>query len=212
LSADNDFIEPLLRALSDLLAWFRGTGVPGVIVGGLAASIQSKPRLTRDVDAVVLLGDRSLEEFTRDGESFGIVPRRSDAIKFARKNRILLMVHSPSSVELDVALGAMPFEEEMISRANVVVIQGVSIPVASPEDLIVMKAIPFRSVDEQDIDSLLQMFPALDKGRVRHWVRQFAEVMEMPEMIERLELHLAPRKPKSLVRKSARRKPSGKSK
>jgi hypothetical protein len=127
LSADQDFIEPLLKALRDLIARFRTTGVPGVIVGGVAASIQSEPRLTRDA-------------------RFDIVPRLSDALKFARRNRILLLVHSPSSVNLDVALGVMPFEEEMISRANIIEINGVSIPVASPEDLIVMKALPLRDV------------------------------------------------------------------
>ena len=209
MSADRDFIEPLLKALRDLLAWFRTTGVPGVIVGGVAASIQSEPRLTRDVDAVVLLGGRSLEEFLKDGARFGIVPRLSDALKFARRNRILLLVHGSSSINLDVALGAMPFEEEMISRANVVEINGVSIPVASPEDLIVMKALPLRPVDARDITSLVRMFPNLDKDRVRRWVREFAEVMEMPEIAERLEMHLAPPRRKAPALKAARRAPPG---
>jgi len=178
-------------------------------VGGVAASIQSEPRLTRDVDAVVLLGGRSLEEFLKDGARFGIVPRLSDALKFARRNRILLLVHGSSSINLDVALGAMPFEEEMISRANVVEINGVSIPVASPEDLIVMKALPLRPVDARDITSLVRMFPNLDKDRVRRWVREFAEVMEMPEIAERLEMHLAPPRRKAPALKAARRAPPG---
>jgi hypothetical protein len=212
LSADRDFIEPLLQAIGDLLAWFQATGVPGVIIGDVAASLQSKPRLTRNVDAVILLGERSLEDFLKAGARFGIVPRLSDPLKFARQNRILLLIHSASSVELDVSLGVMPFEEEMVSRAHGVLVQGVSIPVASPEDLIVMKALPLRDVDARDIDSLLEVYPDLDKARVRHWVRQFAEVMEMPEMIERLEMHLAPAKPRSPIRKSVRRKPRRKGK
>jgi hypothetical protein len=53
-----------------------------------------------------------------------------------------------------------------------------------------MKALPMRDVDVRDIVSLLEVFPKLDRERVRHWVRQFAEVMEMPEISERLETYL----------------------
>jgi hypothetical protein len=210
LSAEYDFIEPLLKAMGDLFAWLRAAGIPVVVIGGVAASLQSKPRLTRDVDAVVLLGDSSMEDLVSAGSRFGIFPRIPDVLRFAQRNRILLLIHEPSSVELDVSLGIMPFEEEMIARAGLVVVKGLSIPLASPEDLVIMKSLAMRDVDARDIDSLLGTHPRLDKARIRHWVRQFAEVMEMPEIVDRLELHLAPPKRIPLMRKSTRSKPRSK--
>jgi len=41
----------LRQALSDLLRWLAETNVPGIIIGGVAASLLGHPRLTRDVDA-----------------------------------------------------------------------------------------------------------------------------------------------------------------
>jgi hypothetical protein len=190
LPADPDFIAPLLGALRDLLAWFHEAKVRGVIVGGVAASLQGEPRVTRDVDAVVLLDYEQLKTFLVIGTRYGFAARLSDPLKFARKSRMVLLTHQPSAVTIDLSLGAMPFEEEMVSRAKIVEVSGVRIPVASPEDLIIMKALPMRDVDVRDIVSLLEVFPKLDRERVRHWVRQFAEVMEMPEISERLETYL----------------------
>ncbi|MGH9340912.1 MAG: hypothetical protein ACRD1R_15280 [Acidobacteriota bacterium] len=39
----------------DLLSWFKEIGIQGILIGGAAASILRRPRVTRDVDALVLL-------------------------------------------------------------------------------------------------------------------------------------------------------------
>jgi hypothetical protein len=44
-------LAPLLAALEDLVGWFKGREVPGVVIGGVAASVLGRPRMTRDVDA-----------------------------------------------------------------------------------------------------------------------------------------------------------------
>ena len=44
------------------------------------------------------------------------LPRRSDAREFALRNRVLL-VQSESGIGIDISLGAIPFEIEMINRA-----------------------------------------------------------------------------------------------
>ena len=45
-----------------------------------------------------------------------------------------------------------------------------------------MKAIPRRPQDVQDIERLLQVYPDLDRDRVRFWVQAFADVLETPEV------------------------------
>lgn len=44
-------LTPLLAVLRDLVAWLEYGKVPGVVIGGLAASLLGRPRLTRDVEA-----------------------------------------------------------------------------------------------------------------------------------------------------------------
>jgi hypothetical protein len=47
-------LTPLLAVLRDLMAWVKAGKVQGVVIGGLAASLLGRPRLTRDVDMLVL--------------------------------------------------------------------------------------------------------------------------------------------------------------
>ncbi|MBK6599137.1 MAG: hypothetical protein IPG25_15175 [Proteobacteria bacterium] len=47
----------LQAALADLAAWLDGAQIPATIIGGIAASILGRPRLTRDIDALALLAE-----------------------------------------------------------------------------------------------------------------------------------------------------------
>ena len=40
-----------------MMRWFDAAGVRAAIIGGVAASLLGKPRLTRDIDAVVMDAD-----------------------------------------------------------------------------------------------------------------------------------------------------------
>jgi Nucleotidyltransferase of unknown function (DUF6036) len=52
----------------------------------------------------------------------------------------------------------------------------------SPEDLIIMKAVAHRPKDLEDIRTVVDKNPKLDVTRIEKWVKQFAEVLEMPEL------------------------------
>jgi hypothetical protein len=177
--------------LNDLTSWLTAENVRGAIIGGVAASVLGRPRMTRDVDAVVLLDSARLEAFLIAGSRFGFKPRLSDAVEFATHNHVLLAFHEPSKTPVDITLGFLPFEEESIARSTVVTVAGVSFPVVSPEDLMVMKAIARRPRDLADIDSILDANPNLDLERVRYWVSQFASLLEAPEILNDLEAILA---------------------
>ena len=59
--------------------------------------------------------------------------------------------------------------------------------VATPEDFLILKAVAHRQRDLIDIDNLLAVHENLDLDRNRHWVRQFAELLDLPELIRDLE-------------------------
>src|SRR5262245_33649994 len=71
---------------------------------------------------------------------FGFVPRHPDTLAFAHEARVLLLRHQPTGIDFDVALGCLPFAEEAVARATVVLVPGVAVPLATPEDLVIMKA------------------------------------------------------------------------
>lgn len=184
-------LAPLLAALHDLSAWLSATGTDGVIIGGVAASLLSRPRLTRDVDAMVVLDEEKWVEFLAAGEGLGFVPRLADPLGFARKARVLLVRHEASGVDVDVAFGALPFEEEALARAAWVEVSGILVPLPTVEDLIIMKAVAHRPRDLSDVESLLDAHPKLDTARILEWVREFSIALEKPDILRDLECLLS---------------------
>lgn len=177
-----------------------------MVVGGVAASLLGKPRLTGDVDVVIWIDESAVASLVAAGRAFDIAPRVSDAVSFARRSRMLLLRHEPSAIDLDVSLGALPFEEEMIARACRRRIHGLLIPLPTPEDLIVMKAIAHRPRDVADIESVLEANPAIDVTRTLGIVRDFATALDAPDLVSDLERLLSARKRRAPVARSAPRR------
>jgi hypothetical protein len=134
-------IEPFraaIQATQRLLVKFNNRGV---IIGGIAVGFLGKPRFTEDVDAMFLLSIQDIPEFLEAARHEDIQPRSPDAAEFARKSRVLLLKHVPTEINIDISLGILPFEEEMVARGVVQSAGTLSIRLPTPEDLIIMKAI-----------------------------------------------------------------------
>ena len=82
---------PLVRALGAVLEWLESAAVPGAIVGGVAASVLGRPRLTQDIDVLVILDRQYWAAFLATGQDLGFVPRIDDALDFAESSRVLLV-------------------------------------------------------------------------------------------------------------------------
>jgi len=196
-----------MQALGALVDWLRNAGIPHVVIGGVAVGAVSRPRLTKDVDAVVMLGNLSWEAFEQEARQAGFPPRIENASSFARRSRVFLLKHSATGVDVDVSVGALGFEEETIKRARLVSFAGIEIPAATAEDLMIMKMVASRPHDIADVDVLMRANPGFDLDRVRLYTREFAAVLEAPEMIETLEALIVRHGPK----KPRRRKISSRS-
>ncbi len=57
----------------------------------------------------------------------------------------------------------------------------------TPEDLIILKAVAHRPKDMLDIEAIITTQDNLDTKRIIFWVQQFAELLEMPELLTDLE-------------------------
>ena len=158
-----------------------------MVIGGIAASLIGRPRATRDIDVVVWIDSGEWDSFLKSGENHGFYPRLKNALDFAKENRVLLLCHRPSGIDVDISFGALPFEKEAIRRSVKKRIKGFDLALPTPEDLVIMKAVAHRQKDLVDIDSILDVNSNLDRSRVRRWVKEFAKALEMPELVEDLE-------------------------
>lgn len=155
------FFEEAFRAL-------RGAGVRYVVVGGLAVVLQGHVRLTVDLDLVieldpgnagravaVLRDDLGLVPTVPvDPEAFADPAQRAEWIR--DKGMMVFSMADPRDPLRRVDLfteSPWPFEE-FFARADEMDVAGVSVRVASIDDLISMKRSADREKDRTDIEVL----------------------------------------------------------
>lgn len=177
----------LSEPIAALVTLFDTIGCPGMIIGGVAASLLGKPRFTADVDCVVLLKDEDMPRLLSSAARIGLIPRIKDPEAFARKSQVFLLRHKKSEINIDISIGLLPFEKEAIENSNIVTIGNIQFRIPTPEDMIIFKAVAHRPRDIEDIRAILQNHPGINRRRIRRWVKDFATTLDMPEIWKNIE-------------------------
>jgi predicted nucleotidyltransferase len=179
-----DHLHPLLGALTDLLRLIERYPGKAVIIGGVAASLLGEPRTTADIDALFLIPMAEVPNLMRLAEEIGFSPRLTDAEGFARESRMLLLKHRSSETDIDISIGNLEFEEKVLARGSTVSIKELRLPLPSPEDLIILKAVADRPKDLQDIQAIFAAQEHLDLDYIRTTVKEFAALLGRPSIWE----------------------------
>jgi len=174
----------LLAALADLMKWLDATNMPSMVIGGVAASVLGRPRLTQDVDALAILPEGEWANAVSTAARHGILPRIENPLDFARRSRVLLMRHVESGIDVDITFGGLSFEQAAIDNSKIHDIGGLRVRLPRVEDLLIMKAVARRPKDLQDIEGLLAAHPEADVATVRQWVSEFATAMSTSDMLD----------------------------
>jgi len=144
----------VLAAASEVQDFCKTHGWRFCFIGGVAVQRWGNPRLTQDVDLTLRTGFGNEEEFI-DVLLQAYTGRRPDARAFAISRRVLLL-RTAKAVDVDIALGAFPFEERSIARASEWPWdEGRSLITCSANDLLVHKVFAGRDRDWADVESVL---------------------------------------------------------
>ena len=125
----------LLLAVLDLtMTTLRDAHIPFLLIGGIGSAVYGRDRGTRDIDLFVRPenSNRALEALAAAG--FDTRVEYEHWLSKATKDGVLVDVIFRSS--RDVLL-----DDEMLARSRTVSFRGRDVPVAPPEDLVVMKAV-----------------------------------------------------------------------
>jgi hypothetical protein len=144
----------LAEVLEDLSTGLGELGVGWYLFGAQAALLYGAARLTADVDVTVALGQLATEKLVAVLQSSSFELRIDDQ-EFVRKTRVLPILHVPTRMPVDVVLAGPGLEELFLERAETRDVAGAHVPVARPEDVIVMKVLAGREKDRADIEAVL---------------------------------------------------------
>lgn len=154
-------------------------------IGGLAVLRWGEPRMTRDADLTLLTGFGTEESFI-DPLLDAYQGRRDDARDFALQHRVLLARH-PNGTPFDIALGALPFEEDTVRRSSPWDIGGGMLLTCSAEDLVIHKTFAGRDQDWLDVRGILiRQGTSLDLDRIDRELPPLLELKGAPSLLHRL--------------------------
>ena len=86
-----------------------------------------------------------------------------------------------------MVLAGPGLELDFLARARVLDVDGVRVPVASPEDVVVMKLLAGRPKDTEDAGAILAAHPDLDLGLVRRQLRGLEHALDRSDLLPLLE-------------------------
>ena len=180
MSGDVTSNNNLNVALADLTLWLQREQIPFAVIGGVAVGVRGEPRFTADVDVVIGLDldDAMLLIHRLHGSRFE--PLFADVAEVVQTSFILPLRHVETGIKVDAAIGLSGFEQQLLARATEVELAGVVAPVATVEDLILMKLFAGRPRDSEDCEKLAQKHGVrLDWEYLSKTARQLEEALAM---------------------------------
>jgi predicted nucleotidyltransferase len=126
--------EQIQVTLAEAIAALRQAGIEFVLIGGMSTAAFARPRVTDDIDVFVRpdAAQRTLQVLA--GAGFRTEETDPHWIFKAFKHGVLVDVIFRST-------GDLYLDDEMVRRADDQEHLGVSVPLVSPEDLLVIKAV-----------------------------------------------------------------------
>jgi hypothetical protein len=176
------------RILGAIADTFRRAGLRWYVFGAQAVIVYGRPRLTADLDITVLADLDHVPHLVESLAPAGLVLQPIATDDFVRRTRVLPFVHESTGIPVDIVLAGPGLEQEFAANAREIDLGGVSVPVISPEDLIVTKILVGRPKDLDDVDGILRAQPrSMDLQRSRRFLAMLEEALTRDDLLLRLD-------------------------
>lgn len=151
-----------------------------MIIGGQAVLLYGEPRLTRDIDITLGVDIDELERVQKAIAELPLSTLTEDPKSFVASTHVLPLLHAESGIRVDLIFSSSPYEQEALKRVTRKAVQGVDVPFASLEDIIVHKIVAGRPRDMEDIRGILTRNNVRDDSYILRWLDEFSKALERP--------------------------------
>ena len=151
-------------------------GIPYMICGSVAANYYSIPRMTRDIDIVIELQKKDVDEFFNLFRDDFYIDRQTVLREVSRQGMFNL-IHNQYVVKVDFIIGkSSEYQKAGFARRRQVVIEQMPMWFASAEDLVISKLLWAKSsrseMQLKDVRNLIKTVEGLDLNYIDNWVRK----------------------------------------
>lgn len=178
-----------LELLKNIAAKLESAGIEYMMTGSMAMAFYSTPRMTRDIDIIIQVSpvdvDKILGLFRND---FYI---EEESVRQAvLKRGMFNIIHNESVIKVDFIIRKEEeYRIEEFSRKKKINIEGVSISVVAPEDLILSKLVWVkRSQSELQFRDVRQMMMVL-KELNNEYLEKWSKILGVDDLLGKVKEH-----------------------
>ena len=177
LDHDVGTMSELERALFEITTLLTQSGYEYAVMGGLAVRVDSIPRPTYDVDLTVSIERSELPKLFQSLERLGFTipaPYQQgwvDEVGGMPLIKVKTYINGSPGVAIDIFLSETDFQKSCLKRRFEITLDGRSLWVIAPEDLILLKLLAARPRDLLDVADILFTQGHLDETYLRQWAK-----------------------------------------
>lgn len=166
------------EVLGRIITALEGAGVRYMLTGSFASAHYGAARSTLDIDLVIAANPEQLSRFVQSLPSREYYVDLEAALEAHRHESLFNVIDDKTGWKIDLIIRkSRPFSLEEFSRRQLVSVQGLSIFVASVEDVIVAKLEWAKRTHSQrqleDVGSILKLqWEGLDQSYLEKWIAE----------------------------------------
>lgn len=181
----------LVDTLHTLIDLLDELSISYAVMGGIAVRAYGVPRPTYDIDLTIALEPARLPKlFEHLRELDYSIPEAYETgwvdevkgLKLLKLRRYL----RDESLDVDLFLAESEFQRQLMNRRLSEEVEGRTMWLVSPEDLILLKLLAGRPRDMGDVSDVLFMQGQLDIAYMRRWADQFGVTVELDRALSNI--------------------------
>jgi len=152
---ENSTADTILQALSKAVLFFQRHRIPYALIGAMALNMYGRPRTTLDIDFLVLLDEKGVDNINDKAASDNILIDK----EWIKSNPMLSKSHVRLSIDeitIDLMLPGDDHDKQALKRRKKKKINSKMIWIITPEDLILQKLKVGRPRDFEDALTILE--------------------------------------------------------
>lgn len=163
-------------------------GIQYMMTGSMAMAVYSVPRMTRDIDMVVEIPTGGVPAIVSLFDSQFYID--ADAVKQAVRDQSMFnVIHNESAIKVDfIVRKNAAYRVTEFSRRRKLVIDGISVWVAAPEDLLLSKLVWAKESESElqmrDARQILGSHTEMDMEYVKQWSEKLGLTELLSELID----------------------------
>lgn len=180
--------EPFQSPARFCVGIFERLALPYAVMGGIAVRVYGIPRPTYDIDFTVAIPREGLPEFHEDATLLNYSvpePYLTGWVDRVAGMPVVKLRHyiAEQAVDIDLFLAECSFQQKLLARRRHTEIDGLSVALVAPEDLILLKLLAGRPRDLVDIGDVLFAQGQLDEAYLRTWAAHLGKLDALEQVL-----------------------------